>query len=263
MSKLMMLATQLQERQNQLQKGASNRKKWYDLRNIGTDTTELYIYDDIGDDGWGGGVTQQDFVNDLKGVTTPYLDVHYASQGGSVFEGIAMYEAMKQHPAVVTSLIDSIAASAASFMAMAANPYDASTGKGGVRMGRNARIMIHGAATGVGIIAGNAKNIREQAAAALEAADFLDEMSDNIADIYMQKAGGTVADWRALMEDETWFSASQAIDAKLADGIIGEMPETTSDVQNKGTTEVTNTVPVDKVAERYREFMKKTKGVLV
>jgi ATP-dependent protease ClpP protease subunit len=78
-------------------------------------------------------------------------------------------------------------------------------------MTRNARMMIHDAR---GFAMGPAADMREMA-------DLLDDLSNNIADIYVQKAGGTIATWRELMAKDTWFSAEQAVDAGLADEISG------------------------------------------
>lgn len=167
-------------------------------------TTDIYLYDAIGE--WG--VTAQDFVNALRGVVTGTITMYVNCEGGEVFDGLAIYEALRRHPADITAFIDGIAASAASFVVMAANR---------VVMAEHAKMMIHDAHGGV---LGNARDMRAMA-------DLLDALSDTIADIYAEKSGKTRDDWRAAMQaaeggpDGTWYDARAAVKAKLADEMIG------------------------------------------
>lgn len=216
------LAGQVAELRRSRPRPQNRGGRWYEIRNAVQDTTAVYLYDMVGEDFWGGGVSAQDFATQVNQITTPNIELHLNSEGGEVFDGIAIYETLKQHAAVVSVRVDSLAASAASFIAMAADPYDVGAGTGGVHMGRNARMMIHDAAVGMAVGGGNAADLRDFAVDVVKLADLLDEMSLNIADIYAQRAGGTVDDWRSLMLAETWFSASQAIDKGLADAVIGE-----------------------------------------
>jgi ATP-dependent protease ClpP protease subunit len=152
----------------------------------------------IGD--WG--VSAQEFVDQLRGVAGP-IDLHVNCEGGEVFDGIAIYGALARYPGQVTAYVDSLAASAASFIVQAA---------GRRVMARNARMMIHDAH---GLCIGNAAVMQEMAA-------LLDDLSDNIADIYAHRGGGTVAEWRARMQggaDGTWYTAQAAVDAGLADEV--------------------------------------------
>lgn len=224
LAKLHNLAGALREKAKPKQ---TNRQgKWYDIRNVGSDHTEIYLYDMIGEDMWGGGISARDFADEVRSITTAKIELHVNSEGGEVFDGIAIYECLKQHPAKVRVVIDSLAASAASFIAMAADPYDSATQSGGVAMARNARMMIHDAAIGGAYGSGNAKDMREFAQDVEKLADLLDDMSTNIADIYAQRAGGSVKDWRDKMLAETWFSATEAKAVGLVDEILGEAPET-------------------------------------
>jgi ATP-dependent protease ClpP protease subunit len=178
----------------------SGRNDWYRIVNAATaDTSEVYIYDEIGY--WG--VTAGDFVAAYTAITTPNIDLHLNSPGGEVYDGIAIHTAIGQHPATTTVYVDGLAASAASFIAMAGDK---------VVMARNAELMIHDA---MGLVIGNAADMRSMV-------DDLDRISDNIASMYADKAGGDVADWRALMLAETWYSAQEAVDAGLADEIAGQ-----------------------------------------
>jgi ATP-dependent Clp endopeptidase proteolytic subunit ClpP len=158
---------------------------------------EVYIYDEIG--AWG--ITAQDFVNDVNALTGDF-DLHINSGGGDVFDGLAIYNTIKQAKGFVTVYVDGLAASAASFIAMAGDK---------VIMAKNASIMIHDAST---IVMGNAEEMQQML-------ELLDKQSDNIASIYADKAGGTSEDWRSKMKVETWYNAEEALAAGLVDEIQG------------------------------------------
>lgn len=173
-----------------------SRKDWYRIVNAADATTgavEVMIYDEIGY--WG--ITASDFAKDLKAIDSDTITVRLNSPGGEVYDGIAILNALRNHTATITVVIDGIAASAASFIAMGGDE---------IVMCRNAELMIHDS---WGWCTGNAE---EMAKAAAE----LDRVSDNIASIYAERAGGTTEEWRALMREETWFSAQEAVDAGLA-----------------------------------------------
>jgi ATP-dependent protease ClpP protease subunit len=181
-------------------------KGWYRIVNVSQSEAEVFIYDEIGF--WG--VTAGDFINELRDIKASKITLRINSPGGDVFDGIAIYNAISRHPAFVDVFIDGIAASAASFIAMAGDT---------VTMSPHSQMMIHEAA---GLVIGPADDMRKMA-------DILDKSSDNIAAIYAGRAGGAVEDWRAAMKAETWFSDQEAVDAGLADGIDGvdaeDMPE--------------------------------------
>jgi ATP-dependent protease ClpP protease subunit len=179
-----------------------NGKTWYTITNATADQATIHLYDMIGE--WG--ITAQDFVAELNAVTAKHIDLHVSSEGGEVFDGIAIYASLVQHPATITAHVDSLAASAASFIVQAADTRI---------MGRNARMMIHDAQ---GLAIGDASAMRALA-------NLLDDLSNNIADIYAERAGGTVADWRARMQVDggagTWYTADSAVAAGLADEVAG------------------------------------------
>jgi ATP-dependent protease ClpP protease subunit len=163
-----------------------------------TDKPKLYVYDVIG--GWD--MDASSFVQAVHAVQAPALDLHVNSPGGFVFDAVAMFEALRGTPASVDVHIDGLAASAASFLAMAGSSVDIA--KGG-------RMMIHDAA---GATWGNAADMRDYA-------DLLDSVSADISGFYADKAGGSPEMWRAAMLAETWYSADQAVDAGLADRVAG------------------------------------------
>jgi len=186
-------------------------RSWYKIENkAGEAEASIYVYEMIGD--WG--VTAQDFVNDLRSVKASAIALHVNCEGGEVFDGLAMYESLVQHPATITGYVDGIAASAASFLVQAADK---------IVMAPRARMMIHDAH---GIVMGNARDMREMAT-------LLDDLSDTIADIYAERSGKSRAEWREAMRageggpDGTWYDAAAAVKAGLADEVRGADGKTT------------------------------------
>lgn len=203
------LATTLQarvERSRHRQESGS----WYRIENAASSRAEIYLYDIIGE--WG--VSAQDFVNDLRDIGSGAIDLHINCEGGEVFDGVAIYESLLQYRrrGEIHGYVDGIAASSASFILQACNMRT---------MARNGRMMIHNAH---GWCMGNADDMRD-------AADLLDDLSENIASIYQDRAGGTVQEWRDAMRgssrtsgaravgDGTWYTAQAAVDAGLADEV--------------------------------------------
>jgi ATP-dependent protease ClpP protease subunit len=171
------------------------KNDWYRLRNQVDGPTQLHIYDEIGYFG----VSAGDLIRDLADVNGP-LEVHLNTPGGEVFDGIAIYNALlARHD--VTVMIDGLAASIGSVIAMAGNP---------VLMARNAQMMVH---DGFGMAIGTAQDMRDLA-------ELLDRTSNNIAGIYSDHTGRPVSYWREIMKAETWYSSDEAIDAGLADRLI-------------------------------------------
>ncbi|MFG2269129.1 head maturation protease, ClpP-related [Streptomyces chartreusis] len=171
-------------------------RSWYRITNAASDDeAEVMIYDEVG--GWWG-TTADDLIAELKGITAPRMRVRINSPGGSVFEGIAIANALRAHPANVTVQVDAIAASIASVIAMAGDR---------IEMAPNSMMMIHDAS---GVAVGDASVMEEMA-------ELLDLISDNIADAYAQRAGGTRDEWRARMRAETWYLPDDAVENGLAD----------------------------------------------
>jgi ATP-dependent protease ClpP protease subunit len=163
------------------------------------ETPKLYVYDVIG--GWDNDAG--DFVKAVHALDAEAIDLHVNSPGGFVYDAVAMFEALKAHPATVNVHIDGLAASAASFLAQAG---DSRT------IAKAGRMMIHDAQM---IAMGSPADLRE-------AADLGDEVSNDIAAIYADRAGGKPAAWRSAMTATTWYSAGEAVDAGLADRVAGK-----------------------------------------
>lgn len=203
-------------------------KSWYSIENKADEgIAEVFVYDMIGD--WG--VTAADFIADLKALGSPSkITLRINSEGGEVFDGVAIYEALARSDAEIDGYVDGLAASAASFIAMAADR---------LTVARNARIMIHDASA---FAWGNAKTMRDTAA-------LLDDISDMIAGIYADRAGGKPADWRTKMQEETWFTAQKAVDEGLADAVGPAASERTQRQKSDSDEEPTDTAVVDPLAQ--------------
>jgi len=173
------------------------RTDWYRIEaKDDSDTAEVYLYDEIG--GWWG-TTAQQFVDDLRQVTSSQIDLHIDSPGGDVFDGIAIYNALLDHQAHVEVYVDGLAASAASFIAQAGDR---------VVMNRASQMMIHKA---FGLCIGNDDDMEQMR-------DVLRRISSNIAAIYAARSGvGDADSWLEAMTAETWYSAEEAVQAGLAD----------------------------------------------
>lgn len=176
---------------------AGSGKPWFQFSNSAdSDTAVLDIQDEIGF--WG--VTASDFAQQLNEVTAPSIHLRINSPGGDVFDAIAIANLLRAHRATTNATVYSLAASAASFIAVCCDS---------VTMMPNSSMMIHDA---MGACRGNAADMRDLA-------DLLDKTSDNIASMYAAKAGGDTEDWRNTMRGEQWYSAQEAVDAGLADHI--------------------------------------------
>jgi len=197
------------------------RLDWYRISNVAEDEekAEVFIYDEIGGSF---GVDATEFVTELKALDVKEITVRINSPGGSLFDSIAIHNALVQHKAKIITRIDALAASGASIIAMAGDE---------VEMMNGSQLMIHDA---LGFELGNA--------AAFEAmARFLNLQSDNIADMYKARAGGTREEWRSRMLAETWMFADEAIELGLADKVYVK-PAPPDDGEEEIVTEVENTV---------------------
>lgn len=171
----------------------------------------MRIYDPIDDWGEWFGLSAKEFGAALDQLpdTVDEIELHINSPGGMVHEGLAILNQLRQHKATVTVVVDGIAASAASFIAMGADK---------VLMAPNSELMIHNA---WGLAIGDTDDLRK-------AADELGRVNTNLARIYQSKAGGDVDDWLDAMRIESWYSDEEAVAAGLADAILRDEPEDTS-----------------------------------
>jgi ATP-dependent Clp endopeptidase proteolytic subunit ClpP len=171
-------------------------KRWYDFR-AQARGAEIVIYDEIG----AFGIPAKAFLDELKALgSVAELAVRINSPGGSVFDGVAIYNALKRHDAAITVWVDGIAASIASMIAMAGDE---------VVMPENAMLVLHDPS---GLVAGTASDMRAMAEA-------LDRMKAGMVTAYRDKSGRDDAEIDALMAAETWLSAHEALELGLADRV--------------------------------------------
>ncbi|MEZ2773467.1 head maturation protease, ClpP-related [Acinetobacter pseudolwoffii] len=160
------------------------------------------IYDPIGYDYWDdSGVTAKRISAALRSLDGADVVVNINSPGGDVFEGLAIYNLLREYKGHVTVRILGVAASAASFIAMAADE---------IQIARAGFFMIHNAWTGLW---GNRNDLRETA-------DFLEQIDDTIADIYHVKSGLSMDELKADMDKERWINGRDAIDSGFADAFL-------------------------------------------
>lgn len=164
----------------------------------GQKSAEVLIYDPIGADWFGNGVTAKRFRDDLEAMgDVAEITVRINSPGGEVFDGLSIYNTLKEHPAKVTVHVDGLAASIASVIAMAGDR---------IVMGEGAMFMVHSPWT---VAMGNADNMRATA-------DMLDKVEVGLVDAYVSRTGKTRAAVQKWMEGETWFTRDEAVAAGLA-----------------------------------------------
>ena len=175
----------------------------------------LRLYDPI--DSWGEwwGLSAKEFAAMLDDLPDDLEEIrlHINSPGGEVFEAVAISNQLRRHKARTVAVVDGIAASAASFLAVTADE---------TVMAPHSELMIHDA---WGVCIGNEADMVAMSAT-------LGSLSDNIASMYANKAGGDVAAWRALMSAETWYSADEAVSAGLADR-VGDDDEAADKAKNR------------------------------
>ncbi len=172
-------------------------KNWFSIKNLQDNTLNISIHDEIGL--WG--ITAADFMKELNGhagVKSINLSIH--SPGGSVLDGLAIYNTLASHPAKIFGKVEGIAASAASFILMASDV---------ISMPSDSFIMIHNAHGGA---IGDAKDLRDTA-------DVIEKLQNSIVNIYEKRTGNNRQDIINMMQAVTWMSASEAVDNGFADTI--------------------------------------------
>lgn len=172
------------------------------VRAAAGEPTEILLYDEIGP--WG--VTAKDFLAALDDAGPGPIRVRINSPGGSVFDGLAMHSALVARGGQVECVVDGIAASAASFIAMAGAT---------LAMHESSMLMIHNAS---GLVYGNRH-------AMTQTAGVLAKIDGQLAAIYAGKTGAPMQDMSAAMDAETWYTAAEAQAAKLCDSVIAAKPK--------------------------------------
>jgi ATP-dependent protease ClpP protease subunit len=177
----------------------------YKMVNKGKDRGEVWLYGTIGIDWFGDGVTAKQFADDLKKLgAVQTIDLRINSDGGVVTEARAIYNLLVEHKAKVITHIDGIAASAASFIAMAGSE---------IMIAEGGFIMIHNAR---GVTVGGSEDHRRMA-------DVLDKVNETIRNTYVARTKAEDKKVKKWMEDETWFTGKEAVANGFADKIVEDM----------------------------------------
>ena len=185
--------------------------KWYEIKAAAPvaqgeapKPAEVLIYGNIGDRWNEDGVVASELVRDLSALQADTINLRINSYGGSVPDGLAIYNALRRHKATVNVFVDGVAISCASYIAMAGDT---------ITMAKNSQMMIHAPWT---FAYGNSNDMREQA-------DILDRYAKAMASAYADKSGKTYEDALALLTDgkDHWFLADEA----KAEGFADEVGE--------------------------------------
>lgn len=161
--------------------------------------TSISVFDVIGDDPWtGGGVTAKRVAGALRAIGNKDVTVKINSPGGDMFEGIAIYNLLRAHPAKVSVEILGWAASAASIIAMAGDK---------IAMGTGTFMMVHNA---WGVVIGNRHDM-------VEASSLFESFDGAIADIYEARTGLNRKAIEKLMDAETFMGPTEAVKQGFAD----------------------------------------------
>ncbi|WP_051686928.1 head maturation protease, ClpP-related [Microbulbifer sp. HZ11] len=173
-------------------------RKWYEIKAAADNSSaEVYIYDYIGYYG----VEAKAFIDELNDLDVTSIDLRINTPGGSVFEGNAIYNALKRHKAKITTYIDGIAASMGSIIALAGEK---------VVIAENAMYMIHNPWTSA---YGDARDLRKTA-------ETLDKLRESMLNIYHAKTGIEEDALVAMLDEETWLTASECVEQGFADETV-------------------------------------------
>jgi ATP-dependent Clp protease protease subunit len=181
------------------------REKSFQIRNKSATSAEIILYGSIGASFWDDSVSAKDFSTELSNLpkTVNQIDVRINSPGGDVFDGVTIYNRLKQHSANITVYIDGLAASIASIIALAGNE---------VIMGEGALYMIHLPWT----FAMGDRNDFENTI------NRLLDVEEQLLSIYSKKTGLDRIELKKMLEDETWLDADQAIEMGFVDEKVEE-----------------------------------------
>lgn len=192
------------------------------ISNKSATEAEIVIYAGIGKDYWGGDdmISAKQFSDELKNLsaTVNTLTVRINSPGGDVFDGIAIYNRLKQFKGKKIVYIDGLAASIASIIALAGDE---------IYIGEGALYMVHLPWT---YAAGNRMDIDNTV-------NRLMDIEEQMIGIYSKKTGIDRSEVRSLLEAETWMGADEAIEAGFVDEKVDEtMPIAASAIKSQWIT---------------------------
>ena len=178
-------------------------KSWYSINSIEAKkgkSTDIFIYDEIGVHG----ITAKSFLQDLKDLGGKDITLHINSTGGDVFEGQAIYTALKNYTGKVTAKIEGLAASMATVIALAADT---------IEMTSNSLFMIHSPMSNV---FGNKSQMRKQINA-------LEKVEATMLKVYSKRTGLDEEKISYMLDSETWLSADEAKEMGFVDAVSGKV----------------------------------------
>ena len=175
----------------------------------------ISIYEYIGEDAFMGGFGAKRMAGILRSIGDKPVTVNINSPGGDFFDGVAIYNLLREHPQSVTVKVMGVAASAASIIAMAGDK---------ILMGAGTSMMIHNA---WGVVVGNQNDFRE-------AADTFEIFDASMLSIYAARSGGTEKEIKKMMDAETFVSADDAVKFGFADEVVN-LPVSKQPEQDKAS----------------------------
>jgi ATP-dependent Clp endopeptidase proteolytic subunit ClpP len=222
----------------------------FSITNKSETKAEILLYSSIGESYFEDSISAKTFSEELKKLPSSVKEItlRVNSPGGSVFDGMTIYERLKSHPAKVTAYVDGLAASIASIIIMAADE---------IIVGDGAAIMIH---KPMSFVAGNSLELERMI-------DVLDKIENQMISIYAKKTGMTRSEISAALAKETWYTSDEAIEAGLASKkfeaketlhLAASMIESCTWFKNKPKIKNKNEL----VREKLREFNNKAKDFL-
>lgn len=172
------------------------------VRAIAQGDNVITMFDVIGEDWWtGGGITAKRVASQLRAIGDRPVEVQINSPGGDMFEGIAIYNVLREHPQEITVKVMGMAASAASVIAMAGDK---------IEIGAASFMMIHNCWV---LAIGNRHDMRETA-------DWLEPFDQAMVDVYSMRSGQDAKAITKWMDDETFMSGSTSIERGFADALL-------------------------------------------
>lgn len=224
--------------------------KSFSIINKTETSAEILLYSSIGESYFEDSISAKQFSEELKKLPSSVKEItlRVNSPGGSVFDGMTIYERLKTHPAKVTAYVDGLAASIASIIIMAADE---------IIVGEGAAIMIH---KPMSFVAGNSLELERMI-------DVLDKIENQMINIYAKKTGMSRSEISSALAKETWYTSDEAIEAGLASKkfeaketlqIAASMIENCPWFRNKPKIKNKNEL----VREKLKEFNNKAKDFL-
>ena len=218
-----------------VRKTSATRSNKRDISNKNGEAT-VYLYGDIG--GWFG-IDHLEWIKEFNAIDAKTIHLRVDSDGGDIFAARAMKTAIMQHSAKVIAHIDGIAASAASFVSMGADEIEIVNG---------GFLMVHNALSLLDVLGFfNANDLDALIDDLRKERDRHDKINKSIADDYVKKSGADIDKVKGWMDDETWFTASEALENGLVDRVYDGDP-----VEGKHDFSLFNNVP--------KELMRRSTG---